>query len=127
MEQPSQTEQIQNQPIIEPSPEPYREKPKSKLPTILLGIGVVLLGAIYSVLVTKPSKTTTLPATSTPTTFISPTLPQSQPDSALATNSAFLQIKQSATALSSEIAAFIVNDSSLNPPTLDLTLGLDSK
>jgi len=127
---PETTAQTENafQPVIQPSVEkPYTEKPKSKLVPILLGIAVVLLGGIYGLLVSqiqKPDKTQ--PAV-TPTPVAEPSIATTQPLSGIATSSAFMALEQSVASLSSAINALNVSDTTLNPPALDLPLGLDTK
>jgi len=115
------------QPDIKPSQEkPYTEKPKSKLVPILLGIVILILGGIYGMLIAKEKPTQTItPSEPTPTASSSITI--SQPLSALATTSAFLTVEQTIASLSSAITTLNVTDTTLNPPTIDLSLGLEVK
>lgn len=117
------------QPVIQPSVEkPYTEKPKSKLVPILLGITVILLGGIYGMLISQVKKTpaaTVVNATPTPTA--TPSISTTQPLSGIATTSAFVNLESTVASLSSAINALNVSDTTLNPPTLDLPLGLETK
>ena len=116
------------QPVIEPSIEkPYTEKPKSKLVPILLGIGIVILGSIYGLLSAQMQKPKTTQIEAQPTPTAEPTISRSQPLSSIATSSAFTTIEASIASLSAAINALNVSDTTLNPPTLDLPLGLEAK
>ncbi len=116
------------QPVIQPSVEkPYTEKPKSKLMPILMGIAVVLLGGIYGLLISRIQKPTETQPAATPTPVAEPSITTMQPLSAVATTSAFIALENSVASLSSAINALNVSDTTLNPPTLDLPLGLDTK
>jgi len=118
----------QFQPTIEVSVEkPYTEKPKSKLVPILLGVAIILLGGIYGMLIGQVKKTPTATAVITPTPTNEPSISTTQPRSSISTTSAFLNIESSISSLSSAINALNVSDTSLNPPSLDLPLGLDTK
>ncbi|MFZ2024987.1 MAG: hypothetical protein WAV51_01725 [Microgenomates group bacterium] len=116
------------QPNIQPSVEkPYTEKPKSKLVPILLGVTVILLGGIYGMLISQIQKTKPTTTSITPTPIAEPSISTTQPLSSIATTSAFLTIESSVASLSSAINTLNVSDTTLNPPTLDLPLGLDTK
>jgi len=116
------------QPVIQPSVEkPYTEKPKSKLVPILMGIAVVLLGGIYGLLISQVQKPKVTQIAATPTPTAEPTLSTRQPLSGIATSSAFVSLESSVASLSAAINALNVSDTTLNPPTLDLPLGLDTK
>ena len=116
------------QPTIEPSIEkPYTEKPKSKLVPILLGVGIVILGGIYGLLSARIQKPITTLVDTQPTPTAEPTISTAQPLSSIATSSAFMTIESSIASLSAAINALNVSDTTLNPPTLDLPLGLDTK
>ena len=116
------------QPTIEPSIEkPYTEKPKSKIVPILLGVGIVILGGIYGLLSSQMQKPKTMQIEAQPTPTTEPTISTSQPLSSIATSSAFMTIESSIASLSAAINALNVSDTTLNPPTLDLPLGLDAK
>lgn len=116
------------QPTIQPSVEkPYREKPKSKLVPILLGVVVILLGGIYGMLISQLQKPKPTQTVITPTPTAEPSMATTQPLSAIASSSAFMNIETSVASLSTAIGSLNVSDTTLNPPTLDLPLGLDTK
>jgi|GEM_PF-2511445 len=116
------------QPVIEPSVEkPYTEKPKSKLVPILLGIGIILLGGIYGLLSAQMQKPKTTQVTTEPTPTVEPTILIGQPLSSIASSSAFTTLETSIASLSASINALNVSDTTINPPTLDLPLGLEVK
>ncbi len=117
-----QIQQTQNsQPVVE-SP-----RKKSALVPILLGLAVLILGGIFGLLVQQ--KGTIQPSSQTQVISPTPTITvnTNKPLSAIATTSAFMQTETTITSLSSAAAILNVSDTTLNPPTLDLSLGLDTK
>jgi hypothetical protein len=119
---------VPDAPTIAPVP-PMEEIPKKKslLVPLLLGLSVLILGAIFGILLRQdlmqkpPTVTETVSVT--PTITISP----NQPLSAIASTSAFLQTESTIGSLSAAINGLNVSDTTLNPPVLDLPLGLDIK
>lgn len=116
------------QPDIKQSFEkPYKEKSKSKLVPILLGIVIVILGGIYGMLISQVKPKNQTMTESKPTPSASPSLQTTQPLSSLATSSAFLTAEQTIASLSAAITSLNVSDTTLNPPAIDLSLGLEVK
>jgi len=107
---------------------PPTEQPTKKtiVVPLLLGITILMLGAVFGVLlrqdlINKPS--ITQPQLQTPT----PTIVSNQPLSAIATTSAFMEAESAIASLSAEAASLNMNDTTVNPPIIDLPLGLDAK
>lgn len=123
-------------PIIEPElqpnlplPEtPVPEIPKKKSPLVLifLGVAVLILGGIFGILLRKNVTSQPTPTASN-TAVPTPTPAVNRPLSAIASTSAFLQTESAIASLSAAAAALNVSDTTLNPPSLDLPLGLETK
>lgn len=125
-------------PTTQPQPQPMADRPlaeiepeqtkkKSFLVPILLGTAVLLLGGVFGLLLrqgnTKLPSETVAPLTPTPTNMQT----TNQPLSAIASTSAFTQTETGIASLSAAAAALNVADTTLNPPSLDLPLGLETK
>lgn len=105
-------------PQIQSIPEP----PKPRIPRIwLLAVGVMLAGLVSLFIVSRmlapklPPEQVAQEPTPTPTPI--------RVLSAVATQSAFIAIEQSHASLSASLAATNLDDPSLSPPVLDLSLG----
>lgn len=123
----STNESIQDGQQIPPTL-PATEQPKKRttIVPLLLGITILMLGAVFGVLlrqdlIKKPSVTQSQLQTPTPT------IVSNQPLSAIATTSAFMEAEQAIASLSAEATLLNVNDTTVNPPIIDLPLGLDAK
>jgi len=129
--QPFISSSLDTPPIVYPNtPIPQKEpEPKKKSPAmmILLAITVILLGGIYGMMIYQESqkKSATTIATTTPTPSVTP-IDNNRPLSAAASTSAFLQIEASSASLSAAIKALNMSDTTLNPPSLELPLGLQT-
>jgi glycerol uptake facilitator-like aquaporin len=119
-------------PTIEPQSQPMADQPlagkkKSLLVPVLLGLTVVILGGIFGLLLQQNSN----PAVSLPTASPSPTPTSTpttnQPLSDVASTSAFIEMESGIASLSAAVAALNISDTALNPPSLDLPLGLETK
>lgn len=107
---------------------PPTEQPTKKtiVVPLLLGITILMLGAVFGVLlrqdlIKKPSITQSQLQTPTPI------IVSNQPLSAIATTSAFMEAESAIASLSAEAASLNMNDTTVNPPIIDLPLGLDAK
>ncbi|MFH0749830.1 MAG: hypothetical protein V1917_02865 [Candidatus Gottesmanbacteria bacterium] len=100
---------------------------KSLLVPILLGVAVLILGAIFGILLRDDLKRQTPDVIQTSSPTPTPTMSTNQPLSAIASTSAFLQTESAIASLSAAAKVLNVSDTTLNHPSLDLPLGLETK
>lgn len=83
-------------------------------------IGVVFV-SLFGYQLMSESKIPSTPIVANPTIFPTPT--PNRTLSALATQSSFLALEQNVASVSSAITNYIIEDPSLSPPVLELSLG----
>lgn len=124
---PTNAPTFDTQPPVPVMPTPETPKKKTLLVPLLLGVAVLILGAIFGLLLRQDLMQKPPVATQTETITPTVTISPNQPLSAIASTSAFMQTENAIASLSAAINALNVSDTTLNPPTLDLPLGLDTK
>lgn len=118
------------QPSIQPSPEPAPPdmvKKKSPLGAIVLGAVVLILGSVYGIFVQQTSRSPLGNIPKAPTPTAAGATVSSRNLSAIASSSAFLQAESAVASLSAAATVLSVSDTTINPPAIELPLGLDTK
>ncbi|OGG11405.1 hypothetical protein A2Z00_00550 [Candidatus Gottesmanbacteria bacterium RBG_13_45_10] len=115
-------------PVFSPPPspptanQPQAESPKRTIPpwvVIICVIGFLIAGSTF--FATSRRQQVVLPPSPTPT--VTPTPTPIHPYSAIASQSAFMELDTAIASLSGAINAFNVQNPALVPPVLDLPLG----
>jgi len=118
------------EPALQPSSAPVPpEMTKKRVPwvAILLGVAILMMGAIYGLQVGRSVKVQTPTPSVAPTANPTTETVKQRELAPVATASAFLEIERSIASLSAAINAMNTNDTSLNPPSIELPLGLETK
>lgn len=122
---------MEEQPTTSPVEVPVN--PKQGFPllrigkTILFIIVIISLGAWVGFWANKTIKQIKPTIVVSPTPIASAPTPVNRQMSSIASQSAFLNAMQSIASLSASISALTLNDSTFNPPSIELPLGFDSK
>lgn len=116
------TTPAQNASVLPTAEEPVKQR-KPFLVTVMLALMVIFLGTAALLGLrqfTRPEPETMTPSTTLPAATVTPL----HSLSAIASTSAFLSFEQAVASLSAAIETVNLNDPSLSPPVVELSLGL---